>query len=74
MEQKRTENARARQRWMRQHDLDPIEPAFSKFKAHLRKGAERTIPRLLHRIGRVVRSFNQQECRNFFHHAGYVRT
>src|SRR5262245_66240734 len=32
-------------------DLNPIEPAFSKFKAHLRKAAERTIPRLLRRIG-----------------------
>jgi transposase len=27
-------------------DLNPIEPAFSKFKAHLRKAAERTIPSL----------------------------
>ena len=27
-------------------DLNPIEPAFSKFKAHLRKAAERTIPRI----------------------------
>ncbi|HEY6602740.1 MAG TPA: IS630 family transposase [Xanthobacteraceae bacterium] len=53
-------------------DLNPIEPAFSKFKAHLRKAAERTIPRLLCRIGRVVRSFSPQECRNFFRHAGYV--
>ena len=55
-------------------DLNPIELAFSKFKAHLRKAAERTIPRLLHRIGRVARSFSPQECRNFFRHAGYVRT
>jgi hypothetical protein len=30
--------------------LNPIEPAFSKFKAHLRKAAERTIPRLMRRI------------------------
>jgi transposase len=55
-------------------DLNPIEPAFSKFKAHLRKAAERTMPRLLRRIGRVVNSFSPQECRNFFRHAGYVRT
>ena len=55
-------------------DLNPIEPAFSKFKAHLRKAAERTIPRLMGRIGRIVRSFTPQECRNFFRHAGYVRT
>jgi transposase len=55
-------------------DLNPIEPAFSKFKAHLRKAAERTIPRLLRRIGRVANSFSPQECRNFFQHAGYART
>ena len=28
-------------------DLNPIELAFSKLKAHLRKAAEHTIPRLL---------------------------
>ncbi|MDP1542133.1 MAG: IS630 family transposase, partial [Polycyclovorans sp.] len=55
-------------------DLNPIELAFSKLKAHLRKAAERTIPRLLRRIGRVVTDFSAQECRNFFRHAGYVRT
>lgn len=55
-------------------DLNPIEPAFSKFKAHLRTAAERTVPRLLRRIGRLVNSFSPQECRNFFQHAGYVRT
>jgi DDE superfamily endonuclease len=32
-------------------DLNPIEPAFSKMNAHLREAAERTIPRLLRRIG-----------------------
>ena len=55
-------------------DLNPIELAFSKLKAHLRKAAEHTIPRLLRRIGRVVTDFSPQECRNFFRHAGYVRT
>jgi len=54
-------------------DLNPIELAFSKLKAHLRKAAEPTIPRLLRRIGRVVTDFSVQECRNFFRHAGYVR-
>jgi transposase len=34
-------------------DLNPIEMAFSKLKAHLRKAAEHTIPGLLRRIGRV---------------------
>jgi transposase len=55
-------------------DLNPIEPAFSKVKAHLRKAAEHTIPRLVRRIGRIASTFSPQECRNFFRHAGYVRT
>src|SRR5262245_58812658 len=44
-------------------DLNPIELAFSKLKAHLRKAAEHTILRLLRRIGRVVTDFSPQECR-----------
>ena len=36
-------------------DLNPIEMAFSKLKAHLRKAAEHTIPGLLRRIGRPSR-------------------
>ena len=55
-------------------DLNPIELAFSKLKAHLRKAAERAILRLWRRIGRVVTDFSPQECRNFFCHAGYART
>jgi transposase len=50
-------------------DLNPIEMAFSKLKAHLRKAAEHTIPGLLRRIARVVRAFSPQECTR---HAGYV--
>ena len=55
-------------------DFNPIELAFSKIKAHLRKAAERTIPRLFRRIARVVTDFNERECRNFFRHAGYAQT
>jgi transposase len=55
-------------------DLNPIEMAFSKLKAHLRKAAEHTIPGLMRRIGRVVKAFSPQECRNFLRHAGYVQT
>ncbi len=55
-------------------DLNPIELAFSKLKAHQRKAAERTIQCLRRRIGRIVNSFSPKECRNFFRHAGYVRT
>jgi hypothetical protein len=35
-------------------DLNPIELAFSKLKAHLRKAAEHTILRLLRRVGRSL--------------------
>ena len=55
-------------------DLNPIEMAFSKLKAHLRKAAEHTVPRLFRQIGRVVNEFSSRECKNFFRHAGYVRT
>lgn len=55
-------------------DLNPIEKAFSKLKAALRKAAEKTIPNLIRRIGKTVTEFTAQECRNFFRHAGYVQT
>jgi transposase len=53
-------------------DLNPIEMAFSKLKAHLRKAAERTIPRLSRRIGALTAKFSPQECANYFRHAGYA--
>jgi transposase len=55
-------------------DLNPIELAFSKLKAHLRKAAEHTISRLCRRIGRAVTDFTAQECSNYFRHAGYAST
>src|SRR5271169_2367856 len=55
-------------------DLNPIEQAFSKLKAHLRKAAERTIPRLSRRIGALTAKFSPQECANYFRHAGYAST
>ena len=35
-------------------DLNPIELSFSKFKAYLRKFAERTVPTLYKRVGAFV--------------------
>ena len=55
-------------------DLNPIEMAFSKLKAHLRKAAERTIPHLSRRIGALVAAFSPQVCANYFRHAGYAST
>ena len=53
-------------------DLNPIEQAFSKLKAHLRKAAERSIPALWDRIGAILDIFSAAECQNFFSHAGYA--
>lgn len=53
-------------------DLNPIEQAFSKLKAHLRKASERSIPALWDRIGTILDTFSATECHNFFSHAGYA--
>jgi transposase len=55
-------------------DLNPIEMAFSKLKAFLRKVAQRTIARLCRSIGIFVPTLRGQECSNYFRHAGYVST
>jgi len=52
-------------------DLNPIEMAFSKFKAHLRKVAEQTIRGLCRRIGEFALNSDSVECRNYLRHAGY---
>jgi transposase len=53
-------------------DLNPIEQAFSKLKAALRKGAARKVHALLKLIGKLVKSFAPEECANYFRHAGYA--
>jgi transposase len=55
-------------------DLNPIEMAFAKLKALLRKAAERTVGALWDRIGQVLDAFTPQECANYFRHAGYRST
>jgi transposase len=53
-------------------DLNPIEQAFAKYKALLRKAAERTVESLWQTIGRIADRFSPAECRNFFKAAGYA--
>jgi transposase len=53
-------------------DLNPIELAFAKLKALLRKAAERTRDALWDRIGQVLDDFSPQECANYLAHAGYA--
>jgi transposase len=55
-------------------DLNPIEMAFAKLKALLRKAAERTTEALWSRIGQLVDSFTANECANYFKAAGYGAT
>ena len=52
-------------------DFNPIEKAFSKLKALLRKAAERTVDGLWAAIGRFLDNFTPQECANYFAAAGY---
>ena len=52
-------------------DLNPIEMAFSKLKALIRKAAARTSDELWEAVGHVCNLFSEEECYNFFRAAGY---
>ena len=52
-------------------DLNPIEMAFAKLKAHLRAMAMRTIDELWKAIGQICDLFTPEECANYFKAAGY---
>ncbi len=53
-------------------DLNPIELAFVKLKALLRKAAERTMSALWDQIGQELAAFTPPECANYFRHNGYA--
>ena len=52
-------------------DFNPIENAFAKLKALLRKAAQRTVGGLWNAIGRLIELFPPSECANYFEAAGY---
>jgi transposase len=52
-------------------DLNPIENAFSKLKAILRKAAPRTIDALIAAITAALSAFTPEECVNYFAACGY---
>jgi transposase len=52
-------------------DFNPIEQAFAKVKAMLRKAAERSIDGLWRAIGHIIATFTPTECANYFAAAGY---
>jgi transposase len=53
-------------------DLNPIEQAFAKIKAHLRKAEARTFDALWRAIGDICNLFEPQECWNYLKAAGYA--
>jgi len=55
-------------------DFNPIENAFAKLKALLRKAGERTVEGLWNAIGKITQTFTPQECANYFAAAGYDAT
>ena len=55
-------------------DLNPIEMAFSKLKALLRKIGARTYPDLMLAVAQCLDRFTSQECLHYFTHAHYGAT
>ena len=53
-------------------DLNPIEQAFAKIKAHLRKAEARTLDALWRTLGDICNLFEPQECWNYLKAAGYA--
>jgi transposase len=53
-------------------DLNPIEMAFSKLKALLRKAAARNFDDLFKALGDICNQFSEAECWNFFKATGCV--
>ena len=52
-------------------DLSPIEPAWAKLKAELRRAAARTTEALHQAIGLALRAITARDASGFFRHAGY---
>jgi transposase len=53
-------------------DLNPIEQAFAKLKAHLRKAEARTLEALWRTLGEICNLFEPDECWNYLRAAGYA--
>ena len=53
-------------------DLNPIEQAFSKIKAMLRKTAARSVSTLDKAIARIIRSISPSECAAYLNNSGYL--
>ena len=69
------ETAGARLRYLPPYspDFNPIENAFAKLKAILRKAAARTVDDLWNAVRDALPAFSPCECENYFTAAGYER-
>jgi transposase len=67
------ERAGARLRYLPPYspDLNPIEQAFAKLKAALRKAAAHTLDGLIEAIAQTLADFTAQECENYLANSGY---
>jgi transposase len=54
-------------------DLNPIEPAWAKLKAELRRVAARTAEALHQALGPALNTITGEDASGFFRHAGYSR-
>ena len=54
-------------------DLNPIEPAWAKVKAELRRVAARTVDALHEALGPALGAITAQDAAGFFRHCGYSR-
>ena len=53
-------------------DLNPIEMAFSKLKAHLRRIGARSFTDMFNALTEICNLFSPEECWNYFQAAGYT--
>ena len=53
-------------------DFNPIEEAFAKIKAVMRKAEARTREDLVEAIGRGITMVTTEDARGFFDHCGYT--
>ena len=53
-------------------DLNPIEMAFSKLKAHLRRIGARSFTDMFNALAEICDLYSTEECWNYFKAAGYV--
>ncbi len=53
-------------------DLNPIEMAFSKLKAHLRRIGARSFTDMFNAVAEICDLYSSRECWNYFKAAGYV--